>query len=276
MQERVRQMAQAGVDAVIVQAWPRGGGGCQPGCTCRGAAATSRAPVWRPRLHVTLQPAKLPSAGAAKSTALISPRPLCPLCPVAGPRRGGAHPAGGPRPAHPRLHPDERGVAGGGGVCAAGGTRLCRRLRRTCAVPGASEVAGGVGSPLLLPWSSEAYHRGGRLRRSLVKSLCLRSCWQRPARRAPTLMAAPPAVQRGVSRIVVGRELSVRDISKVSAGCGAEVEAFVHGALCVSYSGQVSPGPARGGPGRRGPARDCATRAASRRVAWRKMCRLRG
>lgn len=42
-----------------------------------------------------------------------------------------------------------------------------------------------------------------------------------------------------MSRVVVGRELSVRDISRVSAGCGAEVEAFVHGALCVSYSGQV-------------------------------------
>lgn len=38
---------------------------------------------------------------------------------------------------------------------------------------------------------------------------------------------------------MVGRELSVRDISRVSAGSEAEVEAFVHGALCVSYSGQV-------------------------------------
>lgn len=52
--------------------------------------------------------------------------------------------------------------------------------------------------------------------------------------------------QRGVSRIVVGRELSVRDISRVSAGCGAEVEAFVHGALCVSYSGQVRRGSGQG------------------------------
>ncbi|KAL4437803.1 hypothetical protein ABPG77_005715 [Micractinium sp. CCAP 211/92] len=55
------------------------------------------------------------------------------------------------------------------------------------------------------------------------------------------------ARQRGVSRIVVGRELSVRDISRVSAGCDAEVEAFVHGALCVSYSGQCYSSEAWGG-----------------------------
>ena len=55
------------------------------------------------------------------------------------------------------------------------------------------------------------------------------------------------ALQRGVSRVVVGRELSVRDISKVSAGSSAEVEAFVHGALCVSYSGQCFSSEAWGG-----------------------------
>lgn len=51
----------------------------------------------------------------------------------------------------------------------------------------------------------------------------------------------------GVSRVVVGRELSVAEISKVSAGTSAEVEAFCHGALCVSYSGQCfSSGRGRG------------------------------
>ena len=42
----------------------------------------------------------------------------------------------------------------------------------------------------------------------------------------------------GVTRVVVGRELSVREIAKVAANTGTEVEAFCHGALCVSYSGQ--------------------------------------
>lgn len=43
------------------------------------------------------------------------------------------------------------------------------------------------------------------------------------------------AVQLGVQRVVVGRELSVRDIQRVGQRTNAEVEAFVHGALCVSY-----------------------------------------
>ena len=34
---------------------------------------------------------------------------------------------------------------------------------------------------------------------------------------------------------MVGRELSVAEIAEVRANTGAEVEAFVHGALCVSY-----------------------------------------
>ena len=36
---------------------------------------------------------------------------------------------------------------------------------------------------------------------------------------------------RGVERVVVGRELSVREISLTAAATGAEVEAFVHGAM---------------------------------------------
>lgn len=43
------------------------------------------------------------------------------------------------------------------------------------------------------------------------------------------------ARQLGARRVVVGRELSFADISAVSSGTDAEVEAFVHGALCVSY-----------------------------------------
>jgi len=43
-----------------------------------------------------------------------------------------------------------------------------------------------------------------------------------------------------IDRVVVGRELSIEEISKISSRVSnVEVEAFVHGALCVSYSGQV-------------------------------------
>ena len=39
----------------------------------------------------------------------------------------------------------------------------------------------------------------------------------------------------GVERVVVGRELSVDEIASVGKGSNVEIEAFVHGALCVSY-----------------------------------------
>ena len=52
----------------------------------------------------------------------------------------------------------------------------------------------------------------------------------------------------GCKRVVVGRELSVDEISAVKAQCpDVEVEAFVHGALCVSYSGQCFSSEAWGG-----------------------------
>ena len=52
----------------------------------------------------------------------------------------------------------------------------------------------------------------------------------------------------GCKRVVVGRELSVAEIAAVKKGCpDVEVEAFVHGALCVSYSGQCFSSEAWGG-----------------------------
>jgi len=52
----------------------------------------------------------------------------------------------------------------------------------------------------------------------------------------------------GASRVVLGRELSVDEIAAVSKGApDVEIEAFVHGALCVSYSGQCFSSEAWGG-----------------------------
>ena len=42
----------------------------------------------------------------------------------------------------------------------------------------------------------------------------------------------------GVSRINPARELSLAEIRGLRAGVGAELEIFVHGALCISYSGR--------------------------------------
>jgi putative protease len=51
----------------------------------------------------------------------------------------------------------------------------------------------------------------------------------------------------GCSRVVLGRELSLADIRKIAAATDVELEVFVHGALCVSYSGQCFSSEAWGG-----------------------------
>jgi putative protease len=51
----------------------------------------------------------------------------------------------------------------------------------------------------------------------------------------------------GVERVVLARELSLADIRKVTAATDAPVEVFVHGALCVAYSGQCLTSEALGG-----------------------------
>jgi len=51
----------------------------------------------------------------------------------------------------------------------------------------------------------------------------------------------------GVERVVLARELSLDDIRKVTTGTDAPVEVFVHGALCVAYSGQCLTSEALGG-----------------------------
>ncbi len=42
----------------------------------------------------------------------------------------------------------------------------------------------------------------------------------------------------GFSKVVLSRELSLEEIREITAQSGAEIETFIHGALCVSYSGQ--------------------------------------
>lgn len=49
---------------------------------------------------------------------------------------------------------------------------------------------------------------------------------------------AQALVDYGFSRVILSRELSVGEIKNIVSKCTAEVETFVHGALCVSYSGQ--------------------------------------
>ncbi len=42
----------------------------------------------------------------------------------------------------------------------------------------------------------------------------------------------------GVKRIVLGREATVEEVRMIKENCSAEIEVFVHGSLCVAYSGR--------------------------------------
>ncbi|OON98989.1 MAG: hypothetical protein ATN35_00595 [Epulopiscium sp. Nele67-Bin004] len=42
----------------------------------------------------------------------------------------------------------------------------------------------------------------------------------------------------GIKRVVLARELNLSEIKKIKEEVGIEIETFVHGALCYSYSGQ--------------------------------------
>jgi putative protease len=51
----------------------------------------------------------------------------------------------------------------------------------------------------------------------------------------------------GIERVILGRELSVDDVRRVREQTGLALEVFVHGALCVAYSGQCLTSEALGG-----------------------------
>jgi U32 family peptidase len=55
------------------------------------------------------------------------------------------------------------------------------------------------------------------------------------------------AASFGCSRVVLGRELSIADLRRIAEATDVELEVFVHGALCVSYSGQCFSSEAWGG-----------------------------
>lgn len=59
--------------------------------------------------------------------------------------------------------------------------------------------------------------------------------------------AAAFAARLGIRRVVLPRELSVREIGAFVGRMSLEVEVFVHGALCVSWSGQCLTSEAWGG-----------------------------
>lgn len=55
---------------------------------------------------------------------------------------------------------------------------------------------------------------------------------------AATLDAVRFYESLGFTRVVLARELSLKEIQHICKHCKAEIEVFIHGALCVCYSGQ--------------------------------------
>ncbi|AKT42871.1 U32 family peptidase [Chondromyces crocatus] len=55
------------------------------------------------------------------------------------------------------------------------------------------------------------------------------------------------ARELGVERVILARELSLDDIARIRAQTDMDLEVFVHGALCIAYSGQCLTSEALGG-----------------------------
>ena len=53
-----------------------------------------------------------------------------------------------------------------------------------------------------------------------------------------TLQGALELKELGFTRVVLARELSLPEVEHITKHCGIETECFVHGALCMSVSGQ--------------------------------------
>ena len=87
----------------------------------------------------------------------------------------------------------------------------------------------GVDAVLLQDWGLLA------LAREIVPDLPLHASTQMSLH---TLGGAKTAAALGMERVVLARELSRHDIETICRGCNAEIEVFVHGALCMCYSGQ--------------------------------------
>jgi U32 family peptidase len=83
-----------------------------------------------------------------------------------------------------------------------------------------------------------------KLVRAIAPELPVHASTQMTCTDASSVLLAKEA---GATRVILARELSLDDIAKVRAGTDVEVEVFVHGALCISYSGQCLTSEAIGG-----------------------------
>ncbi len=74
-----------------------------------------------------------------------------------------------------------------------------------------------------------------KLARQVIPELRLHASTQMTVHNLPAALALKEA---GIKRIVLARELSLEAASAIADQSGVEIEVFIHGALCVCYSGQ--------------------------------------
>ncbi|MHB8155948.1 MAG: peptidase U32 family protein, partial [Desulfocucumaceae bacterium] len=73
------------------------------------------------------------------------------------------------------------------------------------------------------------------LARKAIPELSLHASTQMTAHNSPGVRELTGA---GFSRVVLAREMSLEEIKLIKKTTGADLEVFIHGALCISYSGQ--------------------------------------
>ncbi len=83
-----------------------------------------------------------------------------------------------------------------------------------------------------------------RMARALVPELPVHASTQMTCTDAD---AVELAHDLGAARVILARELSLDDIAAIRRGTAVELEVFVHGALCIAYSGQCLTSEAIGG-----------------------------
>ncbi|MAT71174.1 MAG: peptidase U32 [Planctomycetaceae bacterium] len=83
-----------------------------------------------------------------------------------------------------------------------------------------------------------------RMIRAICPELPIHASTQMTMTAAETIERVAPL---GVSRVVLARELSLGEVEKIAAATPMPLEVFVHGALCVAYSGQCLTSESLGG-----------------------------
>ena len=83
-----------------------------------------------------------------------------------------------------------------------------------------------------------------RLIHEICPELSVHASTQMTMVSAETIAAIEPL---GIDRVVLARECSLAEIRKITAATKMPVETFVHGALCVAYSGQCLTSESLGG-----------------------------